>query len=216
MNQFSLPIKLDMKITISEDTAEALEEAVRQKMSESDAYKPVIIEATAPESAHVEYGTRGHGYHASSEGSGRDSRKGSKRQTNAFITRLEGWVSRKFHISDPKELHNVVGAIYRKIVDEGTPPQPFFRPVIYELKDAFETGDYSMLALDKEDITMTDIAEAVVAKMKERVYKNDSIDLGTLVDGIRYRSIDNVDNVPVDAKPFDFSEEIPTGRGDNV
>ena len=106
---------------------------------------------------------------------------GKKRtQDSPFFKRLKEWYkARNGGIYTDEDVY----LIYRKIITEGSPPQPFIRPAIHQIEGSLARGEY-------ENIDFEGIAADLVESMKTHLHENYTVyPGGNIEDTIRYERI---------------------------
>ena len=89
--------------------------------------------------------------------------------------RIARWVDEKFGSElTAKQKHDMAFSVYKRIMQEGIPPAPFVRPAVDEVMNDPETLALIFNAGDTSD-GMYRLAEYVVDRIKENLYKNGTV-----------------------------------------
>ena len=150
-------------ITIKGNVDAAITEALGVK------YAPFKVNVESDHARYIEFGTNGVGKTPSAvrKRTGGAPRTGTKSEAYENIRK---WVKARFPLPlipncGSQNQDQLAYAIYRKIMEEGIPPQPFIRPSILAVQTKMENGTY-------EDMTMEDIAKDLAAEMKRMLDEN--------------------------------------------
>ena len=166
--------KRGLNVEVSLDEAE-LGGYLEELMAASGRFKPAWVVDESEHAMYIEFGTNG----AHSGGGGGLKSKG---QPSAVELEIRTWVERRFHKTG-KERDAVARNVYRKIMREGIPPQPFFRPAVYNVMQQVSSDPQWF---SKEDHSILKIAEMIAEEMKRILRENDTPVSGDIIDKISF------------------------------
>lgn len=139
---------------------------LKELLEEKGDYAPRTIVVESDHSVYVEFGTG-------------PARGGAKSTQTNVRKEIEKWVERKLGIADPKKRHNVAYKIYRNLMENGMPPQPYLRPAISKVMDRLEPTFF------EDGGTIRELADLIVREMENQLRANDTIYTGELIQSIR-------------------------------
>lgn len=170
-------------LTAELEEEDAIKDAIEELLSETGDFAPRSIIISAPYAKYVEFGS--------------NPAKGSKASNSEVWKELDKWLRDKMGIIDDKERRRALWPVYRKIMEEGIPPQPFIRPAIHKTlatigDDWFANGG-----------TMQELAEIIVRVMKNNLELNRTNYTGKLRDSIyivtgAVEGDSDLENIPAD------------------
>lgn len=149
-----------------------------------DDYKPVIFHIDSDHAQYIEFGSQGRSNTEFKKRSKTGKGKASKRSD--VYDKIRAWVVARGVNGTEKDVDSIAFAIFRKIITEGIPPQPFIRPALHEIERKLEDGDFS-----GEGNTMETVAIAFRDKMKKYLEENHTIyPGGSIADSIYWEHVD--------------------------
>lgn len=141
-------------------------------VAQSDRFRPAWVVDESEHSLYIEFGTNGAHY---SKGSGRQG-------PSPVELELRKWVEGKFH-KHGKERDKIAERVYHKIMREGIPPQPFFRPAVNNVLQRISSDPEWF---QKEDNSILKVAELIAEEMKRILIENGTPFTNDIVDKIDY------------------------------
>lgn len=188
---------LNIKIVVEEVDVDT--DALAKAVESDPRFVGLNVVVDAPHAEYIEFGTDGNPNWG-------DNPKRSKKGKGTFLksppqvyTNLKKWVMERGGIPEA-DADAITYPIYRKIMKEGIPPQPFIRPAIYNVKQRLdEGGDLHMAELSLEDI-----AKMLIAEMWRLLDENRTLYGGNALLNSIY--IESFESTSLD---FDMSQDIP-------
>lgn len=121
-------------------------------MNDED-YWPFVLSVDSDHASYVEFGSQG-----------RTSKPTSKNRTSKMYSNIEAWLKARGGDSDP----GTVIRVMKKIIRDGSPPQPFVRPAVLQLQAGLEEGEY-------EGFTMRQLSEELIVLMTRFLVENNTL-----------------------------------------
>jgi len=178
-----IPVRVSVEIDETD-----LEDYVKELMESSGRFKPAWVADYSDHAMFVEFGTNGAHF---TKGT---ATYRSKNQISPVEESIRKWAEEKFGLKGHDRdyfAHNV----YRKLMREGMPPQPFVRPAIYNvLQMVYADKDW----FDKEDNSILKVAELIAMEMKRILDENGTPVSGDIKDQIQFFEDDG-------SRPYDMS-----------
>lgn len=175
-------------------------DALREVIEAEPDFAKFRVVVDSPHAEFIEFGTDG------KAGWGRNPTKNKKGYGTFLKNPPESYVNiRKWVIARGKVPENEADAIaypiYRKIMLEGIPPQPFIRPAMYNMKQRLSDGG----DLHNTKLTLKEIAMMLLEDMRDILEENKtSYGDRALLRSIYIESVDNETS-----QTFDDADSIP-------
>lgn len=103
----------------------------KEVIAEDEDYWPFILSIESDHASYVEFGTQGRPIRDKSE-------KGSGLKDSKMFDNLKKWLIARGGPNDDAVVHQIM----KKIIKEGSPPQPFVRPAVHDIEDLINRGEY--------------------------------------------------------------------------
>ena len=159
-----------LSVEISVDDAE-LRGYLEDIIDQSDKFHPAWVVNESEHSLYVEFGTNGAHFGQKSKGT-----------ISPVELEIRNWAEAKFRMHG-KERDAFAHSVYRKLMREGMPPQPYFRPAVNNVMQMV-TSDPDWF--DKDDNSLLKIAELIAEEMKRILYENNTPVSGDIINKIDY------------------------------
>ena len=132
-------------------------------------YTPFKIEILSDHARFIEFGTNGVGKSPAAI----KSRPGQRYKTGIKSDAYENireWAYARYPLpllsgNKTGSIDDLAYVIYKKIMNEGIPPQPFIRPALFAAQEKIKNGSY-------KDMTIEDIAKDIASEMKRMLDEN--------------------------------------------
>jgi len=137
----------------------------------SDKFKPAWVANDSDHALYIEFGTNG--AHFSGPAS-------KNKGISPVELDIRDWVEKKLQIRGPAR-DKVAHRVYRKIMSEGIPPQPYLRPAVNNvMQELSSEPDW----FGKDDHSVLKIAEMIAEEMKRILNENGTPFTGDIVNKI--------------------------------
>lgn len=175
----------EMKITIEAITyPDGFENALHKELKN---YYPFRVVIDSDHAGFVEFGTSGA---SGAPSSVRKSAGNGSASRSPVYENIKEWVEARRASSSlrwddgTKSTEELAYLIYRKVMTEGIPPQPFLRPALFEMQRRLESHFY------EEGTDMNELAEDLMNLMKRYLDENDTVyPGGSIIDSIHVEPI---------------------------
>lgn len=127
-----------------------------------DIYKNFRIDIDSDHAMFIEFGTNGK--HPGAPGGGTGAGGSAEEAYNNILK----WYMARSGQHDERKARHEVYPIFRKIMREGIPPQPFIRPAMHSVRRRLQKGG----DLCRADTTMLDVCEALTTEMANNLRDN--------------------------------------------
>lgn len=154
----------------------------------------IVVEA--PHAGHIEFGT-----HPVED----KSRRYTKSSDSPTYQAIAEWFAIRNGTSADslsREQRDIVGRIYRNLMNGGLFPLPFFRPGYYEVLDDIAPDDEPSEWLNEGDHSIRLMAEMMADNMRSIIEENDMLVTHELYESIDVRRIENT-TIPDDTDSVD-------------
>ena len=178
---------LPVSIQVSFDDA-ALNGYLNELLVESGRFKPAWVADYSDHALYVEFGTNGAHF---SKGTATYRSRG---MVSPVELELRTWAETKFHLRGDERDH-FAHNVYRKLMREGMPPQPFIRPAVINILHMIESDkDW----FNKDGNSLLKAAELITEEMKRILDENGTPVTGDIKDKIQFFEDDG-------SRPYDMS-----------
>lgn len=131
-------------------------DGIEDILADDERYRPFKITIDSDHAKFIEFGTNGHV-------GGGPSRMTAKGSVHPVEKKIREWVKARKGEQDDRLAH----LIYKQIMEEGIPPQPFIRPGIHSTLAMIDTG-----MVDFGKMTTEDIAQLFIDNMERCLRDN--------------------------------------------
>lgn len=145
---------VEMEVTFETEDGSPVEDVVERYLLKADSIQPARVYSDCPHASWVEFGTR----------------PASKKSDSSkpVLDILMEWAEKKLGLKGA-EARDVAGAIYYKILVEGMPPAPYFRPAIHDTLSEVESQSETWLS---DGYSLEDIANSIAERAVLNLHRN--------------------------------------------
>lgn len=162
MPELQVPARVEMDVI----DPEAFAPMLRDMVEGLDEFAPRTIVVESDHSIYVEFGTG-------------PARPGNRAKNTHVHKEIEKWVELKLGIADPKKRRNVAHRIYKNLMENGMPPQPYLRPAITKVMSTLQSTFF------EDGGSIRELCDLIVREMKVQLERNGTIYTGELVNSIK-------------------------------
>lgn len=156
---------LEVMVTVTDVSVDT--DAILKKIYADPNYSKFRIVVDSPHADFIEFGTDGKpGWGKNPERRGKGHGRFLKDPPESYVN-IRKWLIARSGIPE-KEADAIAYRIYRKIMQEGIPPQPFVRPAMFNMKQRLsEGGD-----LHNKKVTMKELALMLLENIRDILEEN--------------------------------------------